>query len=207
MISKLNVTLSPLEQNDREQFITDNQRAFKFGAEEYYKNGGEYFEGEEGEEIISRKTIEDSIDSKNAETYRIILDGKKIGGVVLRIDKETKKGELDLLFVNPENHSKGAGYGAWLAIEKMHPEIEVWETVTPYFEKRNIHFYVNKCGFHIVEFYHKYHPDPNRHPEMEKDKNSNGKKEGGKGEKGEDKDEKDEEPPDEMFRFQKIIKK
>ena len=28
-----------------------------------------------------------------------------------------------------------------------------WELVTPYFEVRNIHFYVNKCGFHIVEFF------------------------------------------------------
>ena len=39
----------------------------------------------------------------------------------------------------------------------MHPEIRVWETVTPYFEKRNIHFYVNRLGFHIVEFWNKYH--------------------------------------------------
>ena len=37
---------------------------------------------------------------------------------------------------------------------------EVWELVTPYFEKRNIHFYVNKCGFHIVEFFCKYHVAP-----------------------------------------------
>ena len=29
----------------------------------------------------------------------------------------------------------------------LHPEVKVWETVTPYFEKRNIHFYVNRCGF------------------------------------------------------------
>ena len=43
----------------------------------------------------------------------------------------------------------------------MHPEVTVWETVTPYFEKRNIHFYVNRCGFHIVEFYNGHHRDPN----------------------------------------------
>ena len=28
-----------------------------------------------------------------------------------------------------------------------------------HFEKRNIHFYVNRCGFHIVEFYNSHHPD------------------------------------------------
>ena len=33
------------------------------------------------------------------------------------------------------------------------------------FGRRDDHFeedfYVNRCGFHIVEFYNKYHPDPN----------------------------------------------
>jgi catechol 2,3-dioxygenase-like lactoylglutathione lyase family enzyme len=32
--------------------------------------------------------------------------------------------------------------------------------MTPYFEVRNIHFYVNVCGFHAVEFFHPGHPDP-----------------------------------------------
>ena len=65
-----------------------------------------------------------------------------------------------MLFVSPAVHSKGIGYATWCEIEAMHPEITVWETVTPYFEKRNIHFYVNRCGFHIVEFYHAHHRDP-----------------------------------------------
>ena len=42
--------------------------------------------------------------------------------------------------------------------ERLHPETKVWETCTPYFEKRNIHFYVNKCGFHIVEFLNEKNP-------------------------------------------------
>ena len=168
MPSTINVILSPLEQNDREQFITDNQRAFKFGATEEFGMRDDHFE-EDGE-IISRKTIEKSIDEKTAETYRIILDNKKVGGVVIKIDKEHKKGDLELFFVNPENHSKGVGYGAWMALEKMHPEIEVWETMTPYFEKRNIHFYINVLGFHAVEFIHnrnrpKKDPDEFRGPE------------------------------------------
>ena len=36
----------------------------------------------------------------------------------------------------------------------------VGETMTPYFEKRNIHFYVNRLGFHIVEFWNKYQRGP-----------------------------------------------
>ena len=42
----------------------------------------------------------------------------------------------------------------------MFPDTVVWETVTPYFEKRNVHFYVNKCGFSAVEFFNRFHPDP-----------------------------------------------
>ena len=28
------------------------------------------------------------------------------------------------------------------------------------FDKRNIHFYVNVCGFHITEFFNEKHPMP-----------------------------------------------
>jgi len=82
-----------------------------------------------------------------------MLDGKPVGGVVLKINTETKHNELELLFVSPDAHSKGIGYSAWKAVEALHPETEVWETYTPYFEKRNIHFYIKTqylCGFSRV---------------------------------------------------------
>ena len=31
----------------------------------------------------------------------------------------------------------------------------------PHFDRRNIHFYINRCGFHAVEFFNEHHPDPN----------------------------------------------
>jgi len=163
-MSKTNVVLLPLTEDDRVQFIRDNQWAFKYGSIEEFGLRNDQFE--EGEEIISRKTIETSIDQ--GEAYRIICDGEKAGGVV--IHTEGDKGELDLLFTLPNVHSKGVGYAAWCEIEKMHPEVRVWETLTPYFETRNIHFYVNKCGFHIVEFFNPFHkgskyPDEEQHGE------------------------------------------
>ncbi|MCI5574730.1 MAG: GNAT family N-acetyltransferase [Clostridiales bacterium] len=144
------VTLVPLTADDREQFIFDNQWAFKYGALEEFGKRDDHvgFDGE----IISRETIEQSIDAPESEAYRIMFDGRKVGGVVLNIDKKTHRNHLDLLFVSPDAHGKGIGYGAWQAVEALHPETEVWETCTPYFEKRNIHFYINKCGFHAVEF-------------------------------------------------------
>ncbi len=148
------IILTRLTENDREQFIRDNQYAFKYGAMEEFGERDDHFE-EDGE-IISRKTIEDSIDS--GEAYRIMQGNEKVGGLVISVNDN--HGHLELLFVSPKVHSKGIGYAAWLAVEKLHPEVTLWETCTPYFEKRNIHFYVNRCGFHIVEFFNSHHPDP-----------------------------------------------
>ena len=149
------VILLPLEDADRNQVILDNQEASRYGAMEEFGPRDDHFE-EDGE-IISRATIEKSIDGGTA--YRIIADGKVAGGMVVRVNGT--HGELELLFVSPAIHSKGIGYAAWCALEDLYPEVEVWETCTPYFEKRNIHFYVNRCGFHIVEFFNEKHPDPN----------------------------------------------
>ena len=145
------VMLCPLEQEDREQFILDNQEAFRYGALEEFGLRDDHFE-EEGE-IISRKTIERAIDSGLA--FRIMHNGRKAGGLVVRVDGA--RGDLELLFVAPNVHGQGIGYAAWRAVEAHYPQVAVWETYTPYFEKRNIHFYVNKCGFQIVEFCNPYH--------------------------------------------------
>lgn len=154
------ITLTRLADEDRERFILDNQRAFRHGAMEEFGMRDDHLE-EDGE-IISRRTIENSIDGGAA--YRIREDGRIVGGLVLKIDEETQHNELELLFVNPEVHSRGIGFAAWQEVERLYPETLVWETCTPYFETRNIHFYVNKCGFHIVEFFNSHHPEP-RHPD------------------------------------------
>ena len=174
----MDIRLLALTSDDREQFILDNQEAFNYGALEEFGRRDDHFE-EEGE-IISRETIEHSID--NGEAYRIMLDGQPVGGVIIKVDGD--RGDLEILFVSPRVHSKGIGYAAWCAVERLHPEVRVWETVTPYFEKRNIHFYVNRCGFHIVEFFNSHHPDPNDPDRRE---------------------EMDEQFPEGMFRFEKRI--
>ena len=150
------IELEPLAPSDREQFITDNQEAFNYGALEEFGRRDDHFE--EDEQIISRETIEQSIDG--GEAYRIVKDGRKVGGLVIRT--RGNRGELELLFVRPEYHSMGIGQAAWRAVERLHPEVRVWETCTPYFETRNIHFYINKCGFAAVEFFNRYHRDPHR---------------------------------------------
>ena len=159
----IRVKLVPLAADDREQFIKDNRYAFKYGAMEEFGCRDDHFE-EDGE-IISRETIEQSIDS--GEAYRILSDGNIVGGAVIKVD--CNHGDLELLFTAPLSHSKGIGYAAWCEIEKLHPEVTVWETITPYFETRNIHFYVNRCGFHIIEYLNKHHPGDMPLEEFESD--------------------------------------
>lgn len=73
----MDINLLALTSDDREQFILDNQEAFNFGALEEFGRRDDHFE-EEGE-IISRETIEHSID--HGEAYRIMLDDQPVGGV------------------------------------------------------------------------------------------------------------------------------
>ena len=170
------ITLTPLTDADRNRFILDNQYAFKYGALEEFGERDDHID-DDGE-IISRETIEKSIDGGVA--YRIREDGKSVGGLVLKINEETQHNHLDLLFVSPDVHSKGIGFAAWQEVERLYPDTKVWETCTPYFEKRNIHFYINKCGFHAVEFFGEFNRDPN--------------------------EEDCSEGPSEMFRFEKVMK-
>ena len=78
------VRLIPLTSEDREQFIKDNQEAFNYGALEEFGRRDDHFE--EDEQIISRETIERSIDG--GEAYRIMQDGKPVGGVIIKVDGE-----------------------------------------------------------------------------------------------------------------------
>lgn len=150
---KQNIALVPIKENDREWFIKDIQKVFAaVVSEEYGLSEGA---------SVPRKDIEESIDAKGAETYYITANGKIVGGTVIVIDKKTQHNFLDLLFINPSFHSKDIGLADWKKIEEMYPETKLWETITPYFEKRNIHFYVNKCGFKIVEFFNSHHMNSN----------------------------------------------
>ncbi len=158
------ITLAPLTPDDREAFIRENLAAFQDSAEE-----------------ISRHTVEVVLDAAETQAYRILQDGAKVGGMVVMTER--RRGTLLLLFVDPAYHSRGIGTAAWRAVEAQYPEIDVWETCTPYDDKRNIHFYVNRCGFQIVEFFCAVHPDPLCDPDAPPA------------------------GPQEMFRFEKIMRK
>lgn len=143
------IKLIPLEEKDYRQFFMEQEYAFSIAL-------NEEFGPEPMPEEPDPHGMELMRDPKT-EAYWIHADGVCSGGVVLSINKETNINVVELLFIHPDRHSKGIGYAAWEAIAASHPETKVWQLMTPYFEKRNIHFYVNKCGFKIVEFFNPRH--------------------------------------------------
>ena len=145
------VKLIPTRDDERENFIVNIQVAFKKAVVEEF--------GDDEGEVIPRSDVEKSFAETGAQIFNIVDDGKIVGGAVVVI-RPNNRNDLSLFFVNVDCHGKGIGFEAWRAIEKLSPQTEVWETATPYFEKRNIHFYVNKCGFHIVEFFNPRHEEP-----------------------------------------------
>ena len=95
---------------------------------------------------IAKKVKE--ISKKNQISENSIFVGQKIDLSVTEANSNTYTDNVDIvIFSNNENN--------------IYPETNVWETCTPYFEKRNIHFYVNRLKFHIVEYYNSKNPDPN----------------------------------------------
>lgn len=175
------VTLELAKESDLPEFRKKLQEAFVIAVIETFGDC-------EDEPIPSDNDIQESFDAPGAVVYHFLKDGKKVGGAVLRINSETNYNSLDLIYVSPEHHSQGIGLSAWKAIEAQYPDTVIWETVTPYFEKRNINFYVNKCGFHIVEFFNEHHSEPHLHHNgQETDKPLPG--------------------GDDFFRFEKVMKK
>lgn len=157
MPQNINIVLEEVNSTDLPLFTKKLQKSFSIAVMEKFGTSTP---------IPSEKEIYSSFHAKGAASYHLVLNGQRIGGVILVINEQTQHNSLDLFFISPEHHNRGLGVAAWKAIEEKYPDTVVWETKTPYFEERNIHFYVNKCGFHIVEFFNQHHLDPNTpHPE------------------------------------------
>ena len=144
------VNLVSVAEEDFDDFIERLQAAFTQAARARFPE----FLGN----IPPQRDIDEALDEPHAEMLSIVYEGNIIGGAV--ITGGTTHKVLEFFFIDPERQNLNLGQAAWQAIEARYPETKTWELVTAYHEKRNIHFYVNKCGFHIVEYFNKYHEDP-----------------------------------------------
>jgi len=144
------MNLVRLTKDKEELFISINQEAFQLGFERYF--------GKTNETIIPREDIYRSLNEKGSNAFLAVENDEVVGGVCVVINEETNINDLHILFVKPGIQSKGIGFAIWSEIERMYPNTKMWKTCTPYFDQRNIHFYVNKCKFKIVEFLNKHNP-------------------------------------------------
>lgn len=110
--------------------------------------------------IPSDEGLAASFHAPGAETLHIVSEGECVGGLIVSIEEDGRSGSLDFLFLDEARQGGDLGCAAWRAVEARYPTVCTWETAAPYFDKRNIHFCVNKCGFRVVEFFHPGHPDP-----------------------------------------------
>ena len=175
------IKLIPLSEGHTDAMKEEMQEAFQHGFLSYYKEEANQWQ------VLPDEDFYRSLKAEGAEAYEAIgAEGERVGGAIIAIDDKAHQGELmeqreqnqaclssaesrqkktrgqlAFLYVKVGVQSKGIGQAIWKAIEALHPETEVWETCTPYFDRRNIHFYINRCGFHAVEFFNEHHPDPN----------------------------------------------
>ena len=146
------ITLEPVRDGELPEFERKIQEAFLVSVEEDF--------GRQEEPIPSHRDLEESIRSPGAVVFHLMQGSCKVGGIILNINSVTQHNLLDFFFIAVEYQNRGLGQAAWRAVEEAYPETKVWSTATPYFEKRNIHFYVNRCGFKIVAFWNALYPDP-----------------------------------------------
>ncbi|MCR5834058.1 MAG: GNAT family N-acetyltransferase [Selenomonadaceae bacterium] len=147
----MDIKLIPTREDELEEFIGNIQASFQKGAVEEF--------GEDCKQVLPREDIDKALSAQGAEVLNIVRDNEIVGGAIVKINRETNHNELMFFYMKVEYIGGGIGYKAWQAIENRYPDTKVWETATPYFEKRNIHFYINKCGFHAVEFFNPHHPN------------------------------------------------
>ena len=157
----MEISIVPVCGEDISEFKRDMRKAFQKGVESEF--------GSSATEILPEGDIDFSLMQEGAVAYKAVANKKIVGGAIIVIDNTTRRGHLDFLYVKYGFQSRGVGKAIWRAIEELHPDTELWETYTPYFEKRNIHFYVNCCGFHIVEYFHQGHPDPHEKETEDRD--------------------------------------
>lgn len=124
----MTVTLEKLGGDTRNSFIEKLKESFDAFVEE---NPGT----PEGP-VISRGEIEASLNRPGTEAYWALRDGQRVGGIVLIIDAERARGDIELLFV--VNGLKGKSVGGRISSQRRRAAIPPLrpESCTPPMSKR-----------------------------------------------------------------------
>ena len=141
---KLNLQL--LKKDEFDLFNKEDEKAFKVHAR-YFPDGiVPGAEEDDRDEYELKKIIDDP-----KFTVLSIRDGESfIGGAIVE-DMGNHISTIDIFFLTVEYQSKGIGKTALDLVESYFPDTEVFRLITPSQVVRNTVFYVNKCGYRVVE--------------------------------------------------------
>lgn len=83
----------------------------------------------------------------------------KQGKIQVTLESLAKSDWDAFILANQVSFNFGAleEFGERHAFFEEEGQVKVWQTITPYYDQRNIHFYVNRCGFRIVEYFNAFH--------------------------------------------------
>ena len=174
--ANMNIELKKIQAHETALFKSEMKLAFEQGVLDR-------FGSLDAAPIPPENEIDEALKNSDFDVFFITLNGTPAGGTIIKCEAN-KKYSLDLLFIFKHFLNKKIGSAAWQVIEAHYPDAVLWETHTPYFERRNIHFYLNKCGFKIVEFFCEYHKESHDLTNEFKDVKTSG-----------------------FFRFEKVMKK
>lgn len=134
----------PMTEEDIPALVPIMKRAFEDDARRYGRLDGGPEGYDDGEFLRKRIVLPD------VEGYRINLDGKAIGAILLFVHPEQASGHLSCIFIDPTQMGKGCGAAAWQFVERTYPQIRTWTLNTSAVSYRNHCFYINKLGFQVV---------------------------------------------------------
>ncbi|MDD4070546.1 MAG: hypothetical protein PHF05_08895 [Candidatus Izemoplasmatales bacterium] len=138
--------LELLKKENVERFNQEQEKAFSI--HERFFEEGQILEPEDPNEFDfdAAKILGD----KNSTILEIYDGTKYIGGtIVSRIDKS--KYDIVLFYLTIDSLGKGLGKNALSLVESYFLDAELFRLITPSAVLYNTVFYVNKCGYKIVE--------------------------------------------------------
>lgn len=150
MTNRNDVFLKPVARDDIEPFCDLMKEAFGASAPPA---------SSPDPEMPPENEVRDYFERPEGHVMWVMEGESRVGGVVVEVGTKSGRNMLVWFFIAPDLHSHGLGTKAWYAIERQWPETRVWGLGTPYCDKRDLNFYINKCGFHVVEFFNEHHLD------------------------------------------------
>lgn len=145
-----NIELIPVKYDEKEKFKKNAMTSFFKGLSDNFPANNNPLSLAP---IPTLEEYDEWLYTKSNDIYWIYFQDVNVGGVILDINTKTNKNVVEILYINADMQGEGIGSKIWSEIECQYPNTKIWILITPYFEKRNISFYLKKCDFVITDIF------------------------------------------------------